>query len=231
MLPILENFDPMKLSAATVLLRLLLAMICAAVLGLDRTHKRHAAGFRTYVLVSLGACVAMMAGQFVFESSGSGDPARIGAQVVSGIGFLGAGTIIISGSFIVRGLTTAAGIWATGVMGLAFGSGFYTGGIILFVMIFIALSLFDFLQKKFQMHSVYIDLYLVFEDYEALAAFLANLRARGWKLRTFSPAEMSGKSAVTFEVALKMHARRSHDEVADELRQLPGVILIEEIHD
>ena len=115
------------------ILRLFIAGILGAVIGLDREYRAKEAGYRTHFLVSLGSALIMIVSQYGFqqiiqESSVSLDPSRVAAQVVSGIGFIGAGTIIIQKQF-VRGLTTAAGIWATAGIGLAIGAGMYGIGV------------------------------------------------------------------------------------------------------
>ena len=97
----------------SITVRILLSVIIGGALGFEREQKRHPAGFRTYILVCLGAALVMMTNQYVFETFHTGDVSRLGAQVISGIGFLGAGTIIITGRNQVRGLTTAAGLWAS----------------------------------------------------------------------------------------------------------------------
>ena len=109
----------------TVLIRTLMALICAGMIGSERNLRGAAAGMRTHILVCLGAMLAMTTGQFAFLHYGTVDPTRIGAQVVSGIGFLGAGSIIVTRGNRVHGLTTAAGLWASACIGLAIGIGFY----------------------------------------------------------------------------------------------------------
>lgn len=219
------------LSWYTVLLRLCLTALCAATLGIDRTHKRHAAGFRTYVLVGIGACTAMMSGLYVFQQYGSGDPARIGSQVISGIGFLGAGTIILSGSFHVKGLTTAAGLWATAALGIAFGSGFYAGGILLSVIMLLVLTVLDRVQKTMERRSRYIDLFVILEDYYSMRAFFAEMDKRGWKTRSFSTRQEGRKGEVILVISVKMTGRRPHVSITGELNQFPGVILCEEVQE
>lgn len=125
--------------------RLLLACALGGIVGLEREKTNRPAGFRTHVLVCVGAALAMMTGEFVFISYGIGDPSRIGAQVVSGIGFLGAGTILRAG-FNVRGLTTAASLWAVSCVGLACGIGFYAGAVMCAISITIVLVVF----KRFE---------------------------------------------------------------------------------
>ena len=110
-----------------VFVKLLMAAFFGGVIGLERETKRRPAGFRTFVLVCIGSTLAMTTNTYLCEMYGTGDPATIPAQVISGIGFLGAGTIIVTRRNQVKGLTTAAGLWACASMGLAIGAGFYSG--------------------------------------------------------------------------------------------------------
>ena len=125
-----------QFNLASVLLRLTLAVVCGGLIGVNREHKRRPAGFRTYMMVCMGAALSMILGQYedtmlhtllsgAFEAVGQPtDVTRFGAQVINGIGFLGTGTILITEQREVKGLTTAAGLWATACMGLAIGAGF-----------------------------------------------------------------------------------------------------------
>ena len=123
-----------------LLFRLMLAVACGGVLGLEREVNRHPAGLRTHIIVCLGATLVMITGQGLTISAVaagiSSDPARLGAQVISGIGFLGAGTIIVTGKRHIRGLTTAAGLWASACIGLAIGTGFYEAAVICTIAVF-----------------------------------------------------------------------------------------------
>ena len=126
-----------EMNFVSVMFRLILAMVCGGMIGLERGRKRRPAGFRTYMLVCLGAALTMLLSQYEFamvmgpwkgiaqELGMKTDVSRFGAQVINGIGFLGAGTILVTGRQEVKGLTTAAGLWASACMGLAIGAGFY----------------------------------------------------------------------------------------------------------
>ena len=120
----------------TVIIRTVLVIFCAGIIGYDRNVHGANAGLRTHILVCLGAMLAMTTGQYAYLYYGSVDPTKIGAQVVSGIGFLGAGSIIMTHDNRVQGLTTAAGLWASACIGLAIGIGFYEGAIIGTVAVF-----------------------------------------------------------------------------------------------
>ena len=128
-----------EINVASICLRIILSIIIGGVLGLERGRKNRPAGFRTYVLVCLGSAMVMMTNQYVFQEYGVSDPTRMGAQVISGIGFLGAGTIVKDG-FNVRGLTTAASLWAVACIGLAAGAGLYSGAILATIFIYVTLE-------------------------------------------------------------------------------------------
>ena len=122
----------------SIIIRVLLSIIIGGVIGIERGRKHHPAGFRTYMLVCLGATLVMMTNQYIYQTFSNGDISRLGAQVINGIGFLGAGTIIVTRKNQVRGLTTAAGLWSSACLGLAVGIGFYEGAIIVgFAILFI----------------------------------------------------------------------------------------------
>lgn len=127
-------------SLPTILIRALLAVICGGALGYDRNIHGASAGLRTHILVCVGAMLAMSTGQFAAMYY-SADATRIGAQVVSGIGFLGAGTIMVTKKNHVHGLTTAAGLWAAACIGLALGIGFYEGGLVGAVIVYVTIHM------------------------------------------------------------------------------------------
>ena len=120
-------------NVVTIFIRLVLAMFMGGAIGLERGKQGRAAGMRTHIFVCLGATLTTMIGYFSLMLFGTGDPLRIAAQVISGIGFLGVGTILLKGRFQITGLTTAAGLWCAAAIGIALGAGFYEGAIITFV--------------------------------------------------------------------------------------------------
>ncbi len=132
----------------SVLLRLILALVLGGIIGAERAYTNHDAGLRTHILVCLGAAGVMIMSEALYMNYG-GDIGRIGAQVVSGIGFLGAGCILIGGNRI-RGLTTAAGLWATACIGLCIGIGYYFVSITMTVIMVIAMIALHPLSIKFQ---------------------------------------------------------------------------------
>lgn len=135
----LAIFDGVRsITFLSVLLRMAFAFACGAAIGLERSYKNRPAGFRTHILICVGAAAASMTGLFLYLNAHIPlDVSRIGASVVSGLGFIGAGTIIVTHNHAIHGLTTAAGLWVTGIIGLAIGAGYYEGGLAATVLILI----------------------------------------------------------------------------------------------
>ena len=146
-----------ELNLFSILLRI--ALILGGALGIEREQKQHPAGFRTYVIVCLGATLACITNLYMCERLGGTDPARIPAQVISGIGFLGAGTILVTRNNHVRGLTTAAGLWCCATIGIAVGSGFYCGAVLCTVMIIFSLRILSRVDKRLMRFNKYISIY------------------------------------------------------------------------
>lgn len=143
----------------SIILRLVLSVIIGGVIGNERGKHGSHAGLRTHILVCLGSTITALTGLFVNESLGmQGDVLRLAAQVISGIGFLGAGMIIIKGSNIITGLTTAAGMWTTAAIGIALGYGFYSASIIgMLACLFTAHFLTKLERKRKMSHPIYIE--------------------------------------------------------------------------
>lgn len=169
--PILDQWR--DLTPQSLLLRLLLAMVIGGVIGMERGQKRRPAGFRTYMLVCLGATLTMILGQYQsrlqdfldvaynVQAASKTDVTRLSAQVINGIGFLGAGTIIITGRQEIKGLTTAACLWTSACMGLAIGAGFYEcvfiGLILVFLCVRILPGLEGFLMENARNMCIYVE--------------------------------------------------------------------------
>ncbi len=148
----LHIFDPIRgLSFASVLIKLLTAVIIGTFIGLERSYHNKPAGFRTHILVVLGASIASLTGIYLYVGLKlPTDVSRIAAGVVTGLGFIGAGTIVVTKKQKVKGLTTAAGLWTSGLIGLCVGSGFFEGAILGTIMILLIETYFNDLRKKIQ---------------------------------------------------------------------------------
>jgi putative Mg2+ transporter-C (MgtC) family protein len=159
----------------TVIIRMALATIFCGVIGLERSKHGRSAGMRTHILVGLGASLAALMGYFMVEIGYASDPARIAAQVIPGIGFLGAGLILVQNKTKIVGLTTAAGLWNSAIIGLACGLGFYEGAIVCFVIALITALIFPKLEYWFSKNDKHTMVYMeldaganVNETYDAI---------------------------------------------------------------
>ena len=149
----------MKMLIINTIIRSLAAVIIGGLIGSERARHGRAAGMRTHILVCLGSCMTAMTSMYISQTLGVGDASRIPAQVISGIGFLGAGMIILKSNNVITGLTTAAGVWTTATIGIAVGYGYYIGAIIVTVLFLATIILF----AKFERHRksaevIYIEL-------------------------------------------------------------------------
>ena len=196
------------------ILRLFIAGLLGAVVGLDREYRAKEAGYRTHFLVSLGSALIMIVSQYGFqqiiqENSVSLDPSRVAAQVVSGIGFIGAGTIIIQKQF-VRGLTTAAGIWATAGIGLAIGAGMYGVGVAATILTLIGLELLSFIFKSLGMKSSMIIFSTAEKD--IIQKVTRVLSDRGYMLVSYQMEKVNHSNADTYVVTIVIKAKKSMDD-------------------
>ena len=170
-----------------ICLRLALATFVGVIIGLDREYKNKGAGIKTHALVCIGAAMAMIVNEYVFREfpNMNTDITRLGAQVISGIGFLGVGTIMMNGRSEVKGLTTAAGLWACAGVGLAAGIGFAEGTLLAVIFILFIFRVLAPLDKKLHKNSKRIDLYMEFKDSESIRPFMESLRRQKVDLLEF----------------------------------------------
>ena len=176
--------DPLRdLTLLSIVVRYALAVLLGGIIGMERGKKRHAAGLRTHLVVCIGAASVMMVSQFIYLTISPGsDPARLGAQVISGIGFLGVGTIVVTGRDQVKGLTTAAGLWASACMGLAIGIGFYEGAIIMCLFLHLVLEALTRLDERYVKYSNQKQLYLEYDKSLHFGQVLKVIRENGWRV-------------------------------------------------
>ena len=214
----------------TILIRILLAILCAGIIGVERSRKRQAAGLRTYILVCLGAAIVMMLSDFLVLSNPGSDAGRLGAQVVSGIGFLGAGTILVTSKNRIKGLTTAAGLWAAACMGLTIGAGFYTLGIIGSILILIVLTILPKIEQIFRRKTKYFELHVELDDRSNLKDLVNFLRSINVQISSIekNPAYIqSGLSVYT--MTLNSEEKRDHDTFIETIKNLKYVNHCEEL--
>ena len=214
-----------------VTLRIFAAVIIGGLLGLERGMKNRAAGLRTYMLVCAGSCIIMLTNQYIFQVYGSGDPVRMGAQVVSGIGFLGAGTIIVTRRSQIKGLTTAAGLWSSAGVGLALGIGFYEAAIVGAVAIFTIMTLLQKMDDRLHRKNRVLEIYFELSQEISLGDLLRQLRQQELEISDIHREQDSdAESGIRTYIALvKTKKRGSHMDIIEMLQPIPGVTYAEDL--
>ncbi len=215
----------------SILVRLCLAIFCGGVIGIERGRKGRTAGFRTHVLVCIGSALTVLTNQYMMQYFGSGDPARLGAQVINGIGFLGAGTIIVTGRHKVRGLTTAAGLWASACMGLAIGIGFYEAAVAACILILFVNSTLHRLDGYVISKSKVIELYVEFGVVDDISGFIAKMRQKDIRVSELEITKDANSSdaAVAATMLLRSTVRRDRAEILAIVSDVQGVKFVESI--
>ena len=230
------------LSIWEVLLRVGLAVLCGGIIGIDRGRKRRPAGFRTYMLVCVGAAMTMILGTYISvmlttvwnPSLGTSlvtDVSRFGAQVINGIGFLGAGTIIVTGRQQVKGMTTAAGLWASACMGICIGSGFYIASLICCALMIFVIVVFSRLERFILSRSKSINLFVEFENIDNLSLIIEKIKEQETKIFDVEVtkarhAENNYPSAI---FSLRLPKKKTHTALMTAIAEVESVRSIEEL--
>ena len=215
----------------SVILRILTAVIIGGILGLERGLKNRPAGLRTYMLVCVGSCLIMLTNQYIYQTTGSGDPMRLGAQVVSGIGFLGAGTIVVTRHNQIKGLTTAAGLWAAAGVGLALGIGFYEAAVFSGVVIYVILTVLQRWDDKMHGSAKVLEVYAELREDLGVGEWLRSIRELDVEVENMQfehdAALEEGVRAII--ATLRLKKRRNHTALMEEIRKISGVAHLEEL--
>lgn len=228
----LSIFEPLReMSFLSVLVRLFLVVLCGGVIGIEREYKRRPAGFRTHILICLGAAMTTLTSQYMYLCMGYfTDMARLGAQVIAGIGFIGAGTIIVTRRQRVKGLTTAAGLWTTAIIGLTLGAGYFEAGLFATILILLAELLFSRLEYGVLENAPEINVYFEYTEKTALDAVLELFKTRGVKVinmeitRTLTEHD---RASAVFTLRMNRHYRA--EQLLAEASSLPSVAQVEEL--
>jgi putative Mg2+ transporter-C (MgtC) family protein len=224
----LESLGLQSLTLQAVFLRLLMATVFGGCLGLERSKKRRAAGFRTYILVCAGSALIMMTAQFMQMHFSNTDPARLGAQIISGIGFLGAGSIIVTGTRQIKGLTTAAGLWASACLGIAIGIGFYLGAVLMFLLMVLVMTVFYMVEQRYISVSRTMHVYAVFETIHNISDFIRFAEQRNISVENYDTARSEYGVGIGVFFILRFPEKREHHTVIEQMRQCDGLIFLEE---
>ena len=219
------------MTTAAVAAKLVLATVLGSFVGMERANKRYAAGIRTFALVSLGSALATITGLYFAQMSGdAADIGRVPAQILAGIGFLGAGTIIVTDRRQIRGLTTAAGLWVTAAMGIAIGAGLFWPAVICFCLILITNYYLHYMTQYVENHTRTIEIYAEM-DRKGVEPFLTFLKESGYVITSIERRkdETILEDDIALRVELDMLKKRDHAEVLDEILTVSSVHYVEEI--
>jgi len=212
-----------------IVMRILMALILGGVIGSERGRMNRPAGMRTYMLVSIGSCVVMLINQYAYQVYHVGDPVRLGAQVVSGIGFLGAGTIIVTAHNQIKGLTTAAGLWASACIGLSIGIGLYEVAIVACLAVFSVLTLLHHWDFYMRNRTNSVDLYIELDSSVPFGEFLRNARELDLELSDIQKEENAHYDSVLFAfiVTIRSQTIRNQEQILNIVRRMEGVKYLE----
>jgi len=235
----------------TVVIRLLLAVLCGGLIGIEREHKHRVAGFRTHILVCIGATLTTLTSQYLWtyfnpawefaaenvshmipEGSFTADPARLGAQVIAGIGFIGAGTIIVTKRRQVKGLTTAAGLWTTAIVGLAIGTGFYLAALYVTIMILLVELVFSKIEFALAAKTRDLTLYIEYGESQSVGALVEQLRIHQVRVLDVEIAKIKspkGEYLMSAILTVRFQKKVRHEGVLAALSVLRDVRSVQEL--
>jgi len=232
-----------ELNLASMMLRVVLALIMGGIIGFDREQKHRPAGFRTYMLVALAAASTQILSQYLsvmlntqwadaFAIVGQRtDAVRLGAQIVSGVGFIGTGTILLTERQEVKGLTTASCLWASACMGLAIGAGFYECTVIGVILLILTMKIFPLVDDNVLAKSRNMNFYVEMDSIENLGNVVNIVKEKNIRIYDveLGKVEQNGESHVKGLFSVKLPKRGPHAEILAKIATLDGVVAIEEI--
>lgn len=215
----------------STIVRLTLAVIFGGLIGLERVKKRRPAGFRTYMLVCIGAALTMIISQYLASRGQTTDVSRLGAQVINGVGFLGAGTIIVTGKQQIKGLTTAAGLWASACMGLAIGAGFYFGAFVGCAAIMLTISVLRMLEDVIMASARNMNIYIEFTETDDIGETIERLKKLNVKIFDIEITKIRSSDGLppSAIIAIRIPRKAKHSEIMAAVASVTGIQTVEEL--
>lgn len=228
---LLSVFDAVRgTNLQSTMCKLFTVVLCGGIIGIEREYKRRPAGFRTHILIGIGAAMTTLTGQFITaDLSMTADVGRLGAQVIAGIGFIGAGTIIVSKRNRVKGLTTAAGLWTTAIIGLAIGMGFYECGIIATLLIMFAELVLSRLESMLHVKCQEIHLYIEYVGSGYLNHIIEYFRKENIPMldvEVIKKTKKDGKNNIAI-ITIQLHRHSSQTSILKDITEFPQTIDVE----
>ncbi|MEA4946817.1 MAG: MgtC/SapB family protein [Oscillospiraceae bacterium] len=228
----LHVFDFMReMTTLSVVLRMLLAFLCGGVIGLEREYKHRPAGFRTHILICLGAAMTTLTSQYLYLTMQMyTDVARLGAQVIAGIGFIGAGTIVVTRQRRVKGLTTAAGMWTSAIIGLACGAGYVECAIFATLLVMAAEMLLIRLEYRVASGAREMNIYVEYTEADRMTEILQGLRAEKVRITNLEISRrVEGDRRYSAVVSLGNLRGITAERLLSRLEAMDDVLLVEEM--
>lgn len=229
MLEFLDFLRTDSLDTLSVLLRLALAVVLGGVIGMERERRGRAAGFRTHILICLGAAMTTLTSQYIIFVLGyNADMSRMGAQVIAGVGFIGAGAVIVTQRKQIKGITTAAGIWTAAIVGLCCGAGFYEGAVLTALLVLFVEIIFSMIEDGLIQKRRSISVTVEYKSSDMIADIAGALNSTGsaiWGLEVRNYIGEDGRSSAV--ISVKLARKCSFDMLRDTLMSLEGVICVE----
>ena len=221
----LDLFNSLRsLEFWAILIRMVLACLCGAVIGLERSAKNRPAGFRTHILVCMAATVAATTGLYLFlEMHLPSDISRISGQVISGLGFIGAGTIVVTKKMSIKGLTTAAGLWATGIIGLAIGSGYYEIAVVGTALVLLAETWFAVLGGHIAKDPEYV-LEILYNEKTSLDNVLRFCKDNRMAIINLQIKSLEDSEDAKYAAEVSLRGQSSNESLLSHIRQMPGIV-------
>ena len=225
-----------EMNTLAVAFRLVLAVLCGGLIGIEREYKRRPAGFRTHILICLGAAMTTLTSQYMFLTMHLyTDVARLGAQVIAGIGFIGAGTIIVTKRQRVKGLTTAAGLWTAAIIGLVCGAGYVECAIFATAVVLLVEVVLVRLETRLTSKSTDLTLYIEYAHAVCMESVLALLRERSIRIDNLEISRISDSDAPDaphhYCALIPIHSRTplQPGDLRGDLTALPDMLAVEEM--
>lgn len=220
-------FSAAELGMDVVFVRLLVTTVLSGIIGFERGFRGRAAGLRTHILVGIGACLTVMTGVFAQKYLGVGDPFRIAAQVMSGIGFLGAGTILVRGKTLVTGLTTAAGLWTTAAIGIAVGVGFFEAALITTAIVLFTFAFLTTFERSGRYGKYNVKIYIECSDMKRLHDLMRDLNDSQRLCEIEITHARSGiVNHIGIEATLILNKKDDKEAEIEEIRTMESVICV-----
>lgn len=230
----LSCFDFVRdVNLLSVTVRMVLAVLCGGFIGMEREYKGRPAGFRTHILICLGAAMTTLTSQYLYLNMGMyTDIARLGAQVIAGVGFIGAGTIIVTKRQRVKGLTTAAGLWTAAIIGLVCGAGYVECAMFATAMVLVAELLLIRIEYRFVQRAVDINLYIEYTDAKAIEDVVHLIREHHLSIKELEITRVSGdgeKPRYCAVIGIRLSKKQRNEDILKSITTIENVDVVEEL--